>query len=111
MLGGGVSATVERFEAREDRVDWSLYGSLADLIRAADPDGHPVPLLLPAVTDGRHFSRLGIQHYGFLPLRLPSDLGFSRLLHAADERVPVDALEFGTEILSQLLLIDRPAKP
>jgi acetylornithine deacetylase/succinyl-diaminopimelate desuccinylase-like protein len=108
MLGRSVTASVELFERNEDRVDWSLYERLADLLRAADPDGHPVPMLLPAVTDGRHFARLGIQHYGFLPLRLPPELPFSRLLHAADERVPVSALQFGTEILSQLLLLDRP---
>jgi acetylornithine deacetylase/succinyl-diaminopimelate desuccinylase-like protein len=60
-------------------------------------------MLLAGVTDGRHFSRLGIQHHGFLPMRLPSDLGFLSLIHAADERVPVAALDFGTRILTRLL--------
>src|SRR5437763_11402325 len=43
------------------------------------------------VTDARFFARLGIQTYGFLPLRLPADFRFTGLIHAADERVPADA--------------------
>ena len=54
-------------------------------------------MLLPAVTDGRHFAKLGIQTYGFLPMRLPEDFKFDKLIHAADERIPVDALDFGAE--------------
>ena len=49
------------------------------------------------MTDGRYFSRAGIQTYGFLPMRLPRGLRFDEAVHAADERIPVDALEFGAE--------------
>jgi acetylornithine deacetylase/succinyl-diaminopimelate desuccinylase-like protein len=55
------------------------------------------------VTDGRLFARLGIQSYGFVPLRLEPSFKFTETIHAADERVPVDALEFGTGAISQLL--------
>ena len=57
----------------------------------------PLPLLQIGVTDGRFFSRAGVQTYGFLPMRLPEDFQFTKLIHAADERIPVDALEFGAE--------------
>jgi acetylornithine deacetylase/succinyl-diaminopimelate desuccinylase-like protein len=60
-------------------------------------------MLLPAVTDGRLFGRLGIQSYGFLPLKLDPSFGFMDTIHAADERVPVEALEFGTRAMSELL--------
>jgi acetylornithine deacetylase/succinyl-diaminopimelate desuccinylase-like protein len=60
-------------------------------------------MLLAGVTVGRHFSRLGIQHHGFLPMQLPPELQFQSLLHAADERVPVAALDFGADALSRLL--------
>jgi len=63
----------------------------------------PIPMLLPAVTDGRFFSRLGIQTYGFLPMQLPADLNFMRLIHAPDERLPVDAVEFGTEAIGRVI--------
>ena len=53
-------------------------------------------------TDQRHFARLGIQGYGYLPLRLPP--GFDQeTVHAADERVPASALDFGTDALGRVL--------
>lgn len=103
LLASGVRAEVELFEPNDPAVDWSLYPLLARLLRDADPSGHPVPMLLAGVTDGRHFARLGIQHHGFLPMLLPPELRFQSLLHAADERVPVAALDFGTAILASLL--------
>ena len=54
-------------------------------------------MLLPGYTDARYVSKLGIQTYGFLPMRLPPQIGTS-LVHAADERVPADAIEFGDEL-------------
>jgi acetylornithine deacetylase/succinyl-diaminopimelate desuccinylase-like protein len=36
-------------------------------------------------------------------LKLPSDLDFTALFHGVDERVPVEALEFGTRVLYRLL--------
>ena len=48
-------------------------------------------------------SRLGIQGYGFAPLRLPADLDFAGMFHGVDERVPTDALRFGTRVLDRLL--------
>jgi acetylornithine deacetylase/succinyl-diaminopimelate desuccinylase-like protein len=67
------------------------------VIRELDPEGIPVPLLQIGVTDGRFFSQAGVQTYGFLPMRLPEGFQFAKLIHAADERIPVDALEFGAE--------------
>jgi acetylornithine deacetylase/succinyl-diaminopimelate desuccinylase-like protein len=103
LLAPGVRAEVELFEAGDPAVDWSLYPLLARLLGDADPTGTPVPMLLAGVTDGRHFARLGIQHHGFLPMQLPPELGFQSLLHAADERVPVAALDFGADVLTRLL--------
>jgi acetylornithine deacetylase/succinyl-diaminopimelate desuccinylase-like protein len=83
--------------------DMTLFETLGDIVRELDPAARPVPLLFPAVSDGRFFARLGIQTYGFLPMQLPEDLRFMELVHAEDERIPVDALEFGTSAIRQLL--------
>lgn len=77
--------------------DMGLFDTLAAILREADPEGVPIPLLLAAVTDARFFTRLGIQTYGFTPMNLPRDFDFTALLHAADERIPVAALTFGAE--------------
>ncbi len=83
--------------------DMGLFDTLADILREADPDGIPVPLLLSGTTDGRLFSRLGIQTYGFLPMMLPEDFNFIRTIHAADERIPIEAVDFGANAIYRLL--------
>jgi acetylornithine deacetylase/succinyl-diaminopimelate desuccinylase-like protein len=83
--------------------DLGLFDELAAALTELDPDARVVPMVLPAVTDGRFFSELGIQTYGFLPMPLPADLPFMQLVHASDERIPVDALEFGTAAIARVL--------
>ncbi len=80
-----------------------LFRDLADIIEDADPGAVPMPLLLPAVSDARIFSRLGIQTYGFTPMKLPPGFNFFKTIHAADERIPMDALAFGADALYELL--------
>ena len=83
--------------------DMGLFGTLEDVLREADPQGIPIPMLLPATTDARFFSRLGIQTYGFLPMALPPGFNFWKTVHGPDERIPAEALDFGTEAIYQLL--------
>jgi acetylornithine deacetylase/succinyl-diaminopimelate desuccinylase-like protein len=83
--------------------DMTLFPLLADLIREADPTGVPIPSMVGGFTDGRMFARLGIQNYGFLPQNLPADFSGMGLVHGADERVPAETIEFGTQVLYQLL--------
>jgi acetylornithine deacetylase/succinyl-diaminopimelate desuccinylase-like protein len=54
---------------------------------------------LTGSSDARFFSRLGIQTYGFTPMNLPDDLGFLRIVHGADERVPIESIAFGTDAI------------
>jgi acetylornithine deacetylase/succinyl-diaminopimelate desuccinylase-like protein len=82
-------------------------GALCDAMTAAlldvDPEGKVVPYCLSGGTDAKSFSRLGIRCFGFTPLRLPPDLDFAGLFHGVDERVPVSALEFGTQVLDRFI--------
>ncbi|MFQ5612454.1 MAG: M20/M25/M40 family metallo-hydrolase [Anaerolineae bacterium] len=84
-------------------IDMGLFETLAGVLRQADPEGVPLPFLMPAGTDGRLFARLGIQPYGFLPMKLPPEINLLQAIHAADERIPVEALDFGTEAIYQVL--------
>jgi acetylornithine deacetylase/succinyl-diaminopimelate desuccinylase-like protein len=49
--------------------------------------------------------RRGITGYGFAPLQLTDDLDFAGMFHGVDERVPTEALKFGTRVLDRLLTI------
>jgi acetylornithine deacetylase/succinyl-diaminopimelate desuccinylase-like protein len=83
--------------------DLGLFDLLAESLMEVDPEGVPIPFLLPAVTDGRWFAQLGIQPYGYTPMSLPEGFDFQRTVHAADERIPVDALDFGSAALTSVL--------
>ena len=97
LVGEDVELELVRHDPGPAAPDMGLFETLAGVIRELDPGGIPVPLLQIGVTDGRFFSRAGVQTYGFLPMRLPEDFKFEKLIHAADERIPVEALEFGAE--------------
>ena len=71
------------------RPDLGLFETLSDVLKERDADGIPVPMLMPAATDGRLFARFGIQTYGFLPNLLRETLDFAATIHGSDERVPV----------------------
>jgi acetylornithine deacetylase/succinyl-diaminopimelate desuccinylase-like protein len=62
-----------------------------------------VPYCMSGGTDNKALADLGIRGFGFSPLKLPPDLDFSALFHGVDERVPVDALLFGTRVLDNFL--------
>jgi acetylornithine deacetylase/succinyl-diaminopimelate desuccinylase-like protein len=82
--------------------DLALYPMLAEIIREREPRGTPMPTLIPGYTDARHFARLGIQTYGFLPMRLPSHIT-TALIHAPDECVPAEAIEFGADCVYEAI--------
>jgi acetylornithine deacetylase/succinyl-diaminopimelate desuccinylase-like protein len=83
--------------------DLGLFDTLAGVLRELDPEAIPIPLLQAGVTDARFFAPLGIQTYGFLPMRLPTDFKFLGLVHAADERIPAAAVEFGADAVFRAL--------
>ncbi len=103
LLGEEVELELLRYDPGPAEPDLGLFETLADSLRELDPQGIPVPLLLAAVTDARFFSRLGIQTYGFLPMQLPEAFNFMQAIHAADERIPIEALEFGTTAIYNVL--------
>ena len=82
-------------------------GEIADAMTASlleeDPDAMVAPFLMSGGTDAKYFAPLGMRAFGFTPLRLPEDLDFTALFHGVDERVPVDALEFGARVFDRFL--------
>ena len=82
--------------------DLTLYPELANILREHDPGGTPMPTLVPGYTDARYFAQLGIQTYGFLPMQLPPHIT-TALIHAPDERIPADAVEFGTSCVCEAI--------
>jgi acetylornithine deacetylase/succinyl-diaminopimelate desuccinylase-like protein len=103
LVGPDLELELVRHDATPAEPDMTWFDGLGAIIRELDPEGVPVPMLQVGVTDGRFFARIGIQTYGFLPLNLPSDFEFTKLIHAADERVPADAVRFGAEAVGRAI--------
>jgi acetylornithine deacetylase/succinyl-diaminopimelate desuccinylase-like protein len=87
----------------EAPVDAPSYAVLREALLHFDPGAHVVPYCMSGGTDAKQFSRLGITGYGFMPLRLPEGYDYQAMFHGVDERVPVDALHFGTRVLDRAL--------
>lgn len=104
VVGPDVEAEVGRWIAPiASPVDAPLVAAMQRAIEADDPEGLVVPYLLPASTDNKHLSRLGIAGYGFVPLRVPDGFDVFGQFHTADEHVPVDALAFSARVTERLL--------
>ncbi|WP_431739718.1 M20/M25/M40 family metallo-hydrolase [Mycobacterium mantenii] len=104
LLGPDVTREwIKDFSSYETGFDGDLVDAMNAAVLAFDPGARTVPYMLSGGTDAKSFARLGIRCFGFSPLRLPPDLDFTALFHGVDERVPIDALRFGTDVLAHFL--------
>jgi acetylornithine deacetylase/succinyl-diaminopimelate desuccinylase-like protein len=103
VIGDEAELEVLRYEPGPTEPNMALFDTLGAVLSELDPGSIPMPLLMAGVTDGRFFTRLGIQTYGFLPLKLPPDFNFWQTVHGANERVPGAAIEFGAEAIYRAL--------
>jgi acetylornithine deacetylase/succinyl-diaminopimelate desuccinylase-like protein len=104
LCGENVSIDfVSRQQPWETPYEGDLVAAMSRSILAEDPDAVVAPYTMSGGTDAKHFNKLGLRSYGFAPLRLPADLDFTALFHGVDERVPVDALEFGARVFDRFL--------
>ena len=103
LVGTDLELEVLRHDPYPAEPDLSQLPLLSSVLQELDPGCVPTPMLQVGVTDGRFFAKIGIQTYGFLPLDLPDGFEFTKLIHAADERVPADSIRFGAEAVGRVL--------
>jgi acetylornithine deacetylase/succinyl-diaminopimelate desuccinylase-like protein len=104
LVGENISIDwVSKQHALETTFDGDLVDAITASILDEDPGARVAPYLMSGGTDAKHWRKLGIRSFGFAPLRLPADLDFTALFHGVDERVPVDALEFGARVFDRFL--------
>ena len=90
--------------AIEAPFETATFDLMAKVLRDADPGARAVPYMISGGTDAKALTRLGIDCYGFSPLKMPSDLDYWQLFHGVDERVPIDGLTFGVRALHRFLM-------
>ncbi len=103
LLSDDIVLEVLSYHPGTGNPNMGLFSTLSEILKESDPEGIPVPILISGNTDARFFAKLGIQTYGFTPMQLEAGMNFLGLLHAANERIPVASLEFGSEALFQAL--------
>jgi acetylornithine deacetylase/succinyl-diaminopimelate desuccinylase-like protein len=103
ILGPDVEREWLNLPPVETTFDGALVDTMVESLLHEDPGATILPYMLSGGTDAKAFQRLGMRCFGFSPLRLPADFDFTALFHGVDERVPVDALEFGTRVLDRFL--------
>jgi acetylornithine deacetylase/succinyl-diaminopimelate desuccinylase-like protein len=101
ILGPDIEKEWMELPPVETTFDGALVDAMTAAVLAEDPGARTLPYMLSGGTDAKSFQSLGIRNFGFAPLKLPAELDFSALFHGVDERVPVDALRFGTRVLDR----------
>ena len=86
-------------EPVEAPADGALFEVMAAVVREHDPDGVPLPVMVPFATDAKHTADLGVPTYGFSPMKLDADERLLDRFHGVDERVSVAALRWGLPVL------------
>ncbi|MCR8897074.1 M20/M25/M40 family metallo-hydrolase [Gordonia sp. GONU] len=105
LIGPNVTREwITHLDSYETTFDGDLVDAMNNAILAHDEQGKTVPYMLSGGTDAKAFAKLGIRCFGFAPLQLPPELDFAALFHGVDERVPVDAVLFGTKVFEHFLL-------
>lgn len=103
VIGEGYEIEVVTYDEGSCDLDMGLFEQLKETLIKMDAKAVPIPFVLSACTDGRFFSRIGIQTYGFTPMNLPRDYDFTSLAHSADERIPISALYFGIDTIMNFI--------
>jgi acetylornithine deacetylase/succinyl-diaminopimelate desuccinylase-like protein len=74
-----------------------MFAAIADAARDLDPDLAVVPYLGTGATDSARMRRWGVATFGVLPF--PMEQADEERMHGNDERIPLDALAFGTKLI------------
>lgn len=103
ILGPGIDVEWTFGWTIESPVKSKLVDEMTAAIQAEDPEARILPYLLPGGTDNKLLAKIGINGYGFVPLKVPDGFDVWGLFHAPDERIPVDALKFGVRVFHRML--------
>jgi acetylornithine deacetylase/succinyl-diaminopimelate desuccinylase-like protein len=91
---------IERWGGTRSPVDSPLRDAIERFVAGLEPGARIAPICSSGFTDS-HWLRdaFGTVAYGFFPARAMEAELAARLIHSADERVPVDDLELGVDFL------------
>src|SRR5438067_428773 len=90
--------SLESHGGTRSEIETPLWDAVSSFVEHVDPGARPLPICVAGFTDSHWFrDAFGTVSYGFFPSRAMDPEVASRLVHSADERVPVEDLELGVE--------------
>jgi acetylornithine deacetylase/succinyl-diaminopimelate desuccinylase-like protein len=91
---------LEGYGGTRSPLDTPLWAAVESFVEEVEPEARAAPICVAGFTDS-HWLRqaFGTVAYGFFPARALDPELAARLIHSADERVPVDDLELGVDFL------------
>jgi len=102
VLGDG-DYELESLEAHggtRSLIETPLWDAVSAWIAEVEPEAKPAPICVAGFTDSHWFREaFGTVAYGFFPLRAMDAELAARLIHSADERIPVADLELAVSFL------------
>jgi acetylornithine deacetylase/succinyl-diaminopimelate desuccinylase-like protein len=89
---------VEAHGGTSSPLETPLWDAVASFVERVEPDAQAVPMCVPGFTDS-HWMRqaFGTIAYGFFPMRAMDPETAARLIHSADERIPVADLDLAVD--------------
>jgi acetylornithine deacetylase/succinyl-diaminopimelate desuccinylase-like protein len=82
--------------------DTDFFRTIEYAVKKADPEAVTAPMISAGATDSRFFREKGVICYGLIPLLLdPSQV---EGLHGKNERIPVDGVEKGTQVVYDIVV-------
>jgi acetylornithine deacetylase/succinyl-diaminopimelate desuccinylase-like protein len=102
VLGDG-DYELESLEAHggtRSPIQTPLWDAIAGWISEVEPEARPAPICVAGFTDSHWFREaFGTVAYGFFPLRAMDAELAARLIHSADERIPVEDLDLAVSFM------------
>jgi acetylornithine deacetylase/succinyl-diaminopimelate desuccinylase-like protein len=101
-LGNG-SYELEWIEARggtRSEIRTPLWDAIEEFVTGIEPGARLAPMACPGFTDSHYLREAyGTVAYGFFPIKVMDAEFATKLVHSANERIAVDDLELGVDLL------------
>jgi acetylornithine deacetylase/succinyl-diaminopimelate desuccinylase-like protein len=101
-LGNGSYELVwdEAMGGTRSAIETPLWDALAGFVEGIEPDAKLAPIACAGFTDSHYLrTAYGTTAYGFFPNKVMETELVTKLIHSANERIAVDDLELGTDML------------
>lgn len=103
LIGDDAEVAYQHYPYHTEAPVDEFFRHLAGILEAMDPGAVAVPSLITAITDARFFALLGTPTYGFSPVKLDPSMPYWQLFHGADERIPIEGLQFGIDAIYRVI--------